>query len=297
VQSLEFLSASPLSETQGGNATLGLVPDSAEALHPKDIFEMLGGQKTEGEEGGESKQGWRDEDLGRLESRNTRKGMEGSVDAEGESRERDGAVSSPSSSSVDVLWLQRTDRESSLQSGISTESLQEQFAAFHLKRGITDPATDRESESKVRAPTVLVDDWLQYKKTHLGWRQKKWGYLDFIDKVSHSRLKEGFRFLQRGRVVVTDRLHGHLLCVLLGKPHVVLDNSYGKVRNYVKTWSSTLSPRVMRIAASAQEAVAVAFELLGLLNGEQGADQSAFMGHRKGDVKGVPSKGSVEKSD
>uniref|UniRef100_A0A0K6S6T7 Polysaccharide pyruvyl transferase domain-containing protein n=1 Tax=Chromera velia CCMP2878 TaxID=1169474 RepID=A0A0K6S6T7_9ALVE len=35
VQSLEFLSASPLSETQGGNATLGLVPDSAEALHPK----------------------------------------------------------------------------------------------------------------------------------------------------------------------------------------------------------------------------------------------------------------------
>jgi pyruvyl transferase EpsO len=38
--------------------------------------------------------------------------------------------------------------------------------------------------------------------------------------------------------VVTDRLHGHILSVLLGIPHVVLDNSYGKVRSFYETWTA-----------------------------------------------------------
>ena len=36
--------------------------------------------------------------------------------------------------------------------------------------------------------------------------------------------------LRRGKVVITDRLHAHVLCLLLGIPHVLLDNNYGKVR-------------------------------------------------------------------
>ncbi|MFT4085249.1 MAG: polysaccharide pyruvyl transferase family protein, partial [Nocardioides sp.] len=31
------------------------------------------------------------------------------------------------------------------------------------------------------------------------------------------------------RLVVTDRLHAHVLAGLMGIPHVVLDNSYGKI--------------------------------------------------------------------
>lgn len=32
-----------------------------------------------------------------------------------------------------------------------------------------------------------------------------------------------------GRLVVTDRLHAHVLAGLMGVPHIVVDNSYGKV--------------------------------------------------------------------
>ncbi len=49
----------------------------------------------------------------------------------------------------------------------------------------------------------------------------------------------GCDILSRGRVVVTDRLHGHLLALLMDIPHVVLDNSYGKLRTMYETWTHT----------------------------------------------------------
>lgn len=42
-------------------------------------------------------------------------------------------------------------------------------------------------------------------------------------------LRTGVRFLSRGHVVVTDRLHAHVLASLLSIPNVVVDNNYGKV--------------------------------------------------------------------
>jgi pyruvyl transferase EpsO len=63
-------------------------------------------------------------------------------------------------------------------------------------------------------------------------------------------------------VVVTDRLHGHILALLLGIPHVVLDNSYGKLHHFIRTWTHA-SPLV-RMAAAPDEATALARELLPL---------------------------------
>lgn len=37
--------------------------------------------------------------------------------------------------------------------------------------------------------------------------------------------------------IVTDRLHGHILSLLLGKKHYVLDNSYGKNTNFIDAWT------------------------------------------------------------
>jgi len=51
-----------------------------------------------------------------------------------------------------------------------------------------------------------------------------------------ARVDRGLRLLARGRVVVTDRLHGHILADLLGIPHVVLDNDYGKIAAYLDAW-------------------------------------------------------------
>ncbi|WP_138493784.1 polysaccharide pyruvyl transferase family protein [Paenibacillus pinistramenti] len=39
------------------------------------------------------------------------------------------------------------------------------------------------------------------------------------------------------REVHTSRLHGHILACLMDKPHVLLDNSYGKNSLYYRTWT------------------------------------------------------------
>jgi pyruvyl transferase EpsO len=58
------------------------------------------------------------------------------------------------------------------------------------------------------------------------------------DQHATLQLVRGCRLLSRGRSVVTDRLHGHLLSLLLGLPHVILDDRYCKIRNFWRTWTS-----------------------------------------------------------
>lgn len=50
------------------------------------------------------------------------------------------------------------------------------------------------------------------------------------------RLACGVRMLSRGQIIVSDRLHAHLIAGLMGKPHISLDNSYGKIGRYIATW-------------------------------------------------------------
>ncbi|MEG3436917.1 polysaccharide pyruvyl transferase family protein [Pannus brasiliensis CCIBt3594] len=39
------------------------------------------------------------------------------------------------------------------------------------------------------------------------------------------------------RLVITSRLHGHILCIILGIPHVFLANAYHKNESFYETWS------------------------------------------------------------
>jgi pyruvyl transferase EpsO len=57
-----------------------------------------------------------------------------------------------------------------------------------------------------------------------------------------ARLHRGIRTLGQGRVVLTDRLHAHVLCVLMGQPHVVVGDAHGKIRGFFDAYSSKLSP-------------------------------------------------------
>lgn len=47
----------------------------------------------------------------------------------------------------------------------------------------------------------------------------------------------GIDILSRADLVVSDRLHTHILCVLLGIPQVALDNSYQKIKRYSDEWT------------------------------------------------------------
>ena len=58
------------------------------------------------------------------------------------------------------------------------------------------------------------------------------------NELAWQRLRRGLRFLSRGRALITDRLHGHLLALALGIPHVLIDNNNHKSRALLETWTS-----------------------------------------------------------
>jgi exopolysaccharide biosynthesis predicted pyruvyltransferase EpsI len=67
------------------------------------------------------------------------------------------------------------------------------------------------------------------------------------------RVARGLRLLASGRTVITDRLHGHVMSLLLGIPHIVCDNNYGKLGSFIETWTGECG--LVARAASPAEAL------------------------------------------
>ena len=79
-------------------------------------------------------------------------------------------------------------------------------------------------------------------------------------ELAQLRLAFGLRLLSQGRVLVSDRLHGAILALLMGIPHVALDNSTGKVHTFYGRWIA--GDPLARSAESLSEAAAMAQELV-----------------------------------
>jgi pyruvyl transferase EpsO len=60
-----------------------------------------------------------------------------------------------------------------------------------------------------------------------------------LDAAARNRFRRGIRQISRARALVTDRLHVHICSLLIGRPHAVLDNSYGKVRRFMAAFSGS----------------------------------------------------------
>jgi pyruvyl transferase EpsO len=58
-----------------------------------------------------------------------------------------------------------------------------------------------------------------------------------LDAAANNRFERGITQIARGQAIVTDRLHVHICSLLLGRPHAVLDNSYGKIRRFMNAFS------------------------------------------------------------
>lgn len=78
---------------------------------------------------------------------------------------------------------------------------------------------------------------------------------NLLEMVARRRVKKGADLLSQGRTVITDRLHGHILCTLLNIPHVVIDNSYGKISGFAKAWGTFGENRYF--AQSLDEAISI----------------------------------------
>lgn len=86
------------------------------------------------------------------------------------------------------------------------------------------------------------------------WRQA--ARRRIYDSMTRNRVRIGCELLAHGRAVVTDRLHAHILSVLMGVPNVILDNSYGKLSHFHAAW--TAGSALTRTAATPTEAFAIA---------------------------------------
>jgi hypothetical protein len=75
-----------------------------------------------------------------------------------------------------------------------------------------------------------------------------------FDAAASARFRRGIREISRGRAIVIDRLHVHICSLLLGRPHAVLDNTYGKVRRFMAAFSGGTD--LSYVAASIHDGIA-----------------------------------------
>ncbi len=132
---------------------------------------------------------------------------------------------------VGVLWLGRTDHESAVaRDKPSNGSGSIEFVDWVGRRS-AEPL-----DIAARAGGELI------AKLMGGLAAPPRGVLNLLwsewARLAQRRVSAGAEMLSRGSVVVTDRLHAHILCTLLDIPHVVLDNNYGKLSSFTATWGT-----------------------------------------------------------
>jgi pyruvyl transferase EpsO len=153
-----------------------------------------------------------------------------------------GPLSRPCPPEQDVVWLARTDAEST--------------GAARGMEGVRAEPIDWLEEP----PSPARDRCAQLTGALAGhpadWEALLATLAETYDALARERLARGCRILSRGKVVITDRLHAHILCLLMGIPHAVLDNNYGKVKNFYHTW--TAESGLARWADGSAEALAFA---------------------------------------
>ncbi|KQZ76999.1 hypothetical protein ASE06_04210 [Sphingopyxis sp. Root214] len=133
-------------------------------------------------------------------------------------------------------------------------------AALMLGRQRRDPATapvfallrtdhERAAGDATLPAGVVADDWLeedagQKRRLRLSLGLGRLLTRDPMvqraarqQRLAEWRFQRGLAMLSTGELVVTDRLHAHILSLLLDIPHVLLDNSYGKVAGFADQWT------------------------------------------------------------
>jgi exopolysaccharide biosynthesis predicted pyruvyltransferase EpsI len=150
---------------------------------------------------------------------------------------------------ADIAWIAREDRESR---GLNPPATPAGVwrADWNLRDNERQPiqgeaplsASLGELIARNRALTKAADDWRVLA--------------DVRAQLTQLRLDRGCRLLRRGRVIVTDSLHAHILGLMLGIPTVATDNSYGKLRGTFDAF--THSVPIARWADTPAEALAIA---------------------------------------
>jgi exopolysaccharide biosynthesis predicted pyruvyltransferase EpsI len=150
-----------------------------------------------------------------------------------------------------ALWIARRDREA-VERGPPP-------AAFPVLDWLDAPLEDGMSPATLRI-FALNQRLLALMRAQPRQRERRWALLAWtFGPLAESWLRRGTRIVRSAEVIITDRMHAHILAIMLGLPHVVLDNSYGKTRSTFETW--TQAAGLAHWAQTTSEALNLAAEL------------------------------------
>jgi pyruvyl transferase EpsO len=122
-----------------------------------------------------------------------------------------------------ILLLARQDAESKGNVGDLREGLANLGQVETADWGLTGSSLTRWKATRI--PGRLVR---RFASLH-GWDATTLALHQAYKSMLRMNLNAGTSLFQGRQLIVTDRLHAHVLAALMGIPHVVLDNSYGKV--------------------------------------------------------------------
>jgi pyruvyl transferase EpsO len=153
-----------------------------------------------------------------------------------------GSIGRPVEAARPRLWLLRTDKES--RAGVATP------AGEATVDWLDEPATWRRRTSYALMGAVRRKRMAGIARPLL---------MRLYTSLARERLDRGLALLASAKIVITDRLHAHILCMLMGISHVLLDNSYGKLSSFHETWTAGVDN--VRWAQSPAEALRLAEQL------------------------------------
>lgn len=166
-----------------------------------------------------------------------------------------GKLARPVSPVHDIVWLARTDKESL---GSGALPAHEGIEVFDWLNFTAEDEPDRAAAAQLSRQKQELHELLQSGAAENSAVARQHSKLN--EEIAWIRVRRGLRILSAGRVVITDRLHGHILSLSMGIPHVVMDNSYGKISSTWNTWTKACQCGVW--ADSVEHALAAANRLV-----------------------------------
>ena len=167
----------------------------------------------------------------------------------------------------EIVWIGRTDEN---RAGDQTEAaarLSSQ-AAEKFELPPFDDGIEMHFAVKQRPTTVVLTDWTSIFCENVQNRNALKA-LDF-DAQSRVYVSRALHMLSLGHIVITDRLHAHIFCLLLGVPHILLNDKAGKNWAFHERW--TRQAALSRLAANPAEAWSLARGALPKLKEMQAGD-------------------------
>ena len=136
-----------------------------------------------------------------------------------------GALKPPGRPVHELLLLLRNDRE---------KRAEESAGGSNLPPGtlVTDWLEDKKSMKAGAKAMTAIKALLKGEAGEMAVRR------NYFELLAMNRLRRGVDLLSSGNFIITDRLHVHILSILLDINHVVLDNNYGKVSRFINLWTS-----------------------------------------------------------